>query len=187
MRADSLALDSPGQVLREVRGFGTAWLGGTASTRPPKSATGCGATPSSPRSRPPDSAGTRRAVLSRIEARTAAQSYHLDRNAKVPTPAVDQLRAGRRHHGHHEGRRRGRRRGPGGHPGQGGRHPARGRRPTRPPRRRPTPPGRQGAADEHARVDRRARRPRSVGGHRAGGDHPRRRARATGRRSPTWS
>ena len=29
MRADSLALDSPGQPLKEVRGFGKAWLGGS--------------------------------------------------------------------------------------------------------------------------------------------------------------
>ena len=29
MRADSLALDTPGQQLKEVRGFGNAWLGGT--------------------------------------------------------------------------------------------------------------------------------------------------------------
>ena len=32
MRAESLAIDSPGQRLREVRGFRTAWLGGAVDT-----------------------------------------------------------------------------------------------------------------------------------------------------------
>ena len=32
MRADSLALDSPAQLLKEVRGFGKAWLGGTTDS-----------------------------------------------------------------------------------------------------------------------------------------------------------
>ena len=32
MRADSLVIESPGQLLREVRGFGKAWLGGTVDS-----------------------------------------------------------------------------------------------------------------------------------------------------------
>jgi hypothetical protein len=92
MRADSLALDSPGQVLGEVRGFGSAWLGaGIDSVTKERDwmrgdtvvATFASA----------DSAGKRRSVLSRIEARTAAQSFHLDRNAKAPNrPSINYAR-----------------------------------------------------------------------------------------------
>jgi hypothetical protein len=40
-----------------------------------------------------DSTGKPRAVLSRIEARSAAQSYHLDRNAKAPErPSINYAR-----------------------------------------------------------------------------------------------
>src|SRR5437016_12975323 len=40
-----------------------------------------------------DSAGRKRAVLSRIEARAGAQSYHLDRNAKTPRqPSINYAR-----------------------------------------------------------------------------------------------
>ena len=53
MRADSLALDSPGQLLKEVRGFGKAWLGGTVDSVDARTATGCAATPSSRSSRRP--------------------------------------------------------------------------------------------------------------------------------------
>jgi hypothetical protein len=48
MRADSLALDTPGQQLKEVRGFGAAWA--APSIPAPSSATGCGVTRWSPSS-----------------------------------------------------------------------------------------------------------------------------------------
>ena len=92
MMADSLALDTPGQQLREVRGFGDAWLGGTiheagkerdwmrGDTVVARFVTG-------------DSAGTSRSLLSRIEARQAAQSYHLDSNRRVPArPSINYAR-----------------------------------------------------------------------------------------------
>ena len=92
MRADSLALDSPGQLLREVRGYGQAWLGGTVDSATKERDWMRGDTVIA-RFASVDSSGKQRAVLSRIEARSAAQSYHLDRNAKAPArPSINYAR-----------------------------------------------------------------------------------------------
>ncbi len=92
MRADSLALDSPGQLLREVRGYGKAWLGGTVDSATKDRDWLRGDTVTA-RFTPSDSAGKKRAVLSRIEARRGAQSYHLDRNPKAPQrPSINYAR-----------------------------------------------------------------------------------------------
>jgi hypothetical protein len=92
MKADSLALDTPGQQLREVRGFGRAWLGGTVY-QPTKDRDWMRGDTVVARFAARDSAGTRRAVLSRIEARKAAQSYHLERNDRTPTrPSINYAR-----------------------------------------------------------------------------------------------
>ena len=136
---------------------------------------------------PSDSAGKKRAVLSRIEARAAAQSYHLDRNAKAPQrPSINYARGDAiivTMKNTADGRG-----GPGGHPGQGGRHPARGRgadidrdaRPTRTaaPGRRPmsAPEWIAALGDRDPSV-----------ADRAGRHHPGGRPERRGRRSPTWS
>jgi hypothetical protein len=92
MKADSLALDTPGQRLTEVRGFGRAWLGGTVY-EPTKERDWMRGDTVIARFVARDSAGTRRAVLSRIEARKAAQSYHLERNDRAPTrPSINYSR-----------------------------------------------------------------------------------------------
>jgi hypothetical protein len=92
MRADSLALDSPGQLLREVRGFGQAWLGAAVDSATKERDWMRGDTVIA-RFASVDSSGKKRAVLSRIEARSAAQSYHLDRNAKAPErPSINYAR-----------------------------------------------------------------------------------------------
>ena len=92
MRADSLALDSPGQLLREVRGYGRAWLGGTTDSLANDRDWMRGDTVIA-RFASADSAGKKRAVLSRIEARSAAQSYHLDHNPKAPRrPSINYAR-----------------------------------------------------------------------------------------------
>ena len=92
MKADSLALDTPGQQLREVRGFGRAWLGGTMY-EPTKDRDWMRGDTVVARFAARDSAGTRRAVLSRIEARKAAQSYHLERNDRAPSrPSINYAR-----------------------------------------------------------------------------------------------
>jgi hypothetical protein len=92
MRADSLAIDSPGQQLREVRGYGTAWLGGAVDTLSKDRDWMRGDTIVAQFAQR-DSAGKPRAVLSRIEARKAAQSYHLDPNIKSPKyPSVNYSR-----------------------------------------------------------------------------------------------
>jgi hypothetical protein len=92
MRADSLALDSPAQLLKEVRGYGSAWLGGSTDSATKDRDWMRGDTVIA-RFSPSDSAGKKRAVLSRIEARKAAQSYHLERNAKAPKrPSINYAR-----------------------------------------------------------------------------------------------
>jgi len=92
MRADSLALDSPGQLLKEVRGYRKAWLGGTVDSVTKERDWMRGDTVVA-RFTPSDSAGKKRAVLSQIEARTAAQSFHLDRNGKSPRrPSINYAR-----------------------------------------------------------------------------------------------
>ncbi len=92
MRADSLALDSPGQLLQEVRGYRKAWLGGTVDSVTKERDWMKGDTVIA-HFTPSDSAGRKRAVLSRIEARSAAQSYHLDRNASAPRrPSINYAR-----------------------------------------------------------------------------------------------
>jgi hypothetical protein len=92
MRADSLAIDSPGQQLREVRGYGTAWLGGAVDSLSKERDWMRGDTIVAQFAQS-DSAGKPRAVLSRIEARQKAQSYHLDPNLKSPThPSVNYSR-----------------------------------------------------------------------------------------------
>jgi hypothetical protein len=92
MRADSLALDSPGQLLQEVRGYRKAWLGGAVDSVTKERDWMRGDTVIA-HFTPSDSAGKKRAVLSRIEARTAAQSYHLDKNAQSPgRPSINYAR-----------------------------------------------------------------------------------------------
>jgi hypothetical protein len=92
MRADSLAIDSPGQLLKQVRGYRKAWLGGTVDSVTKDRDWMRGDTVIA-NFAPSDSAGQRRAVLSRIEARVGAQSYHLDHNAKAPRrPSINYAR-----------------------------------------------------------------------------------------------
>jgi hypothetical protein len=92
MRADSLALDTPGQQLKEVRGFGAAWLGGTidSASKERDWIRGDSVVATFVQR---DSAGTPRAVLNRIVARKGAQSYHVEANAKFPArPSINYAR-----------------------------------------------------------------------------------------------
>jgi hypothetical protein len=92
MRADSLALDTPGQQLKEVRGFGKAWLGGTIDSKTKQRDWMRGDTVVAQFVQR-DSAGTRRAALSRIVARKGAQSFHLDPSPKHPErPSINYAR-----------------------------------------------------------------------------------------------
>lgn len=92
MKADSLALDTPGQRLSEVRGFGRAWLGGTIY-EPTKDRDWMRGDTVIAKFAARDSAGAQRATLSRIVARTAAQSYHLEPNERAPQrPSVNYAR-----------------------------------------------------------------------------------------------
>jgi hypothetical protein len=92
LKADSLALDTPGQQLKEVRGFGKGWLGGTIYA-PTKDRDWMRGDTIVARFTQADSAGRARAVLSQIEARHAAQSYHLEPNTRFPTrPSVNYAR-----------------------------------------------------------------------------------------------
>lgn len=92
MRADSLALDTPGQQLKEVRGFGSAWLGGTVDSASKQRDWMRGDTVVANFVQR-DSAGTTRAALSRIVARKGAQSYHVEASAKHPDrPSINYAR-----------------------------------------------------------------------------------------------
>jgi hypothetical protein len=92
MKADSLALDTPGQRLKEVRGFGSAWLGGTVNTAIKDRDWMRGDTIVA-HFTPKDSAGKVQSRLAQIDARHGAQSYHIDNNAKVPTrPSINYAR-----------------------------------------------------------------------------------------------
>jgi hypothetical protein len=92
MKADSLALDTPGQRLREVRGFGKAWLGGSVY-QPTKDRDWMRGDTLVARFASRDSAGAQRAVLTRIDARLAAQSYHIEPNGRTPArPSINYAR-----------------------------------------------------------------------------------------------
>jgi hypothetical protein len=93
MRADSLLLETPAQRLREVRGFGKAWLGGEVDSITKDRDWMRGDTVVA-QFTTRDSAGTaREAVLSRIQAIKDAQSYHLERNSKFPQrPSINYAR-----------------------------------------------------------------------------------------------
>jgi hypothetical protein len=92
MKADSLALDTPGQRLKEVRGFGSAWLGGTVNTAIKDRDWMRGDTIVA-HFTPQDSAGKVRSRLATIDARHGAQSYHIDPNAKMPArPSINYAR-----------------------------------------------------------------------------------------------
>jgi hypothetical protein len=92
MRADSLAIDTPAQQLREVRGFGKAWLGGTIDTRTRQRDWMRGDTVVAQFVQR-DSAGTRRSALNRIVARKGAQSFHLDPSTRFPDrPSINYAR-----------------------------------------------------------------------------------------------
>ncbi|MBA3659480.1 MAG: hypothetical protein H0W67_07775, partial [Gemmatimonadales bacterium] len=92
LKADSLALDTPGQRLRQVRGFGRAWLGGQVDSAAKDRDWMRGDTIIADFA-PRDSAGTTRQLLSRIQARKGAQSYHLDPDRRFPTrPGVNYAR-----------------------------------------------------------------------------------------------
>jgi hypothetical protein len=92
MRADSLALDTPGQQLKEVRGFGRAWLAGSVDA-PSKQRDWMRGDTVVAQFIQRDSAGTKRSALSRIVARKAAQSYHIDPSQKHPDrPSINYAR-----------------------------------------------------------------------------------------------
>ena len=92
LKADSLALDTPGQRLKEVRGFGKGWLGG-AVYQPTKDRDWMKGDTIVARFTQADSGGRSRAALSQIEARRSAQSYHLEANTKIPSrPSVNYAR-----------------------------------------------------------------------------------------------
>jgi len=81
IKADSLALDSPNQQLREARAYGKAWLGGQADSTTKERDWLSGDTVIAT-FEPRDSAGTSKNVLTRLVARGAARSYHLESNEK---------------------------------------------------------------------------------------------------------
>jgi hypothetical protein len=76
IRADSLAIDTPGQALRQARAFGTAWVAGATDSVTGERDQLWGDTVVADFVTR-DSAGTSQSVLSRVDARKDARSYHL--------------------------------------------------------------------------------------------------------------
>jgi hypothetical protein len=92
MRADSLALDTPGEQLKEVRGFGKAWLAGATDAITKQRDWMRGDTVVAQFVQR-DSAGVKHSSLNRIVARKGAQSYHVDPNGKFPQrPSINYAR-----------------------------------------------------------------------------------------------
>ena len=93
IKADSLALDSPGQQLREARAFGKAWLGAQVDSVTKERDWLAGDTLIAT-FEPHDSAGKTKSVLTRIVARGSARSYHLDPDEKKPggRPSINYAR-----------------------------------------------------------------------------------------------
>jgi hypothetical protein len=81
IKADSMALDSPQQHMREARAFGKAWLGGQVDSVARERDWLAGDTLIAT-FEPHDSAGETKSLLSRLQARGAARSYHLDPDEK---------------------------------------------------------------------------------------------------------
>jgi hypothetical protein len=81
IKADSIALDSPDQQLTEARAYGKAWLGGQVDSVTKERDWLSGDTVIAT-FEAHDSAGSTKAVLTRLVARGAARSYHLDSNEK---------------------------------------------------------------------------------------------------------
>jgi hypothetical protein len=92
IRADSLALDSPGGALTEARGFGRAWLGGDVDSASAERDWLAGDTVVA-RFETRDSAGSSRAVLTTIRAAGAARSLTVEAETSRPQqPTINYAR-----------------------------------------------------------------------------------------------
>ncbi len=93
IRGDSVAFDTPKQILREVRSFGNGWVGGKVDslTHERDWMTGDSVVATFTTW---DSAGTPRTALDQLEARGNARSYYRVADAKVPggLPSVNYAR-----------------------------------------------------------------------------------------------
>lgn len=76
IRADSLAIDTPGQVLSQARAFGTAWVAGAVDTATGERDQLWGDTVVADFVQR-DSAGKQQSVLSQVDARRDARSFHI--------------------------------------------------------------------------------------------------------------
>lgn len=76
IRADSLAIDTPGQVLTQARAYGTAWVAGAVDSTTHERDQLWGDTVVADFVQR-DSAGQKQSVLSRVDSRHEARSYHI--------------------------------------------------------------------------------------------------------------
>lgn len=99
LRADSLAVDSPGQELREVRGFGAAWAGFRADSTAtePDWITGDTVVIRFARVAAADSADSAKTRVVAVEARGAAKSFYrvVDKDKPDAKPGLNYARADR--------------------------------------------------------------------------------------------
>ncbi len=92
IRSDSLALESPGGELTEARAFGRAWLGGETDSASAERDWLAGDTVVA-RFAAHDSAGTNRAVLTRLEAAGTARSFTVEpQEARPKQPTINYAR-----------------------------------------------------------------------------------------------
>ena len=76
IRADSLAIDTPGQVLTQARAFRSAWVAGAVDTVTHERDQLWGDTVVADFAQR-DSAGSKQSILSKVDARHEARSYHI--------------------------------------------------------------------------------------------------------------
>jgi hypothetical protein len=93
IKADSLALDTPKQILRELRSFGTAWLGSATDSITGERDWMAGDTVVA-RFREREPGDTAKAALERLEARGSARSFRqvYDEGDACPQPSVNYVR-----------------------------------------------------------------------------------------------
>jgi hypothetical protein len=94
LRGDSLAFDTPGQQLREIRSFAAAWVGGKADRASGERDWIAGDTITVSLV-PWDSAGTERTAVQLIDARGAARSFYRIANGGGPLASINYSRGDR--------------------------------------------------------------------------------------------
>ena len=97
LRADSLAVDTPEQVLKEFRSFGHAWVGFRPDTAKGERDWLAGDTIRAEFTTIPGAQGQKKAVVQKLEARSGASAFYrvASANAKTTLPSINYSKADR--------------------------------------------------------------------------------------------